>query len=235
MAMIDSMILCLVVEKSRKQGLRLMVVLFPALFGIKTILTVVEATYLPMLRPMVAPLLINGIITSSLSIMIAVLVCNTRYTEQTEENQSKINWHKPWYQWLWQFLAVAIVWMMLFVGFGAFVFLNVAKIFDPQALATYSNLDMPSWVLPFQGLRALLWVGLTLPLVTQLDGSKRNVASLTGCLFAGWIGSNLLLALDLPAGLRLAHLLEVGGESFVFGLMMVLIFSKKRKPLSTEE
>ena len=234
MAMIDTMIISLLIVKSRKNGPALMTVLFLSLFGMKTVLTVVEAVYLPMLRPLIMPLLINGLVASVLFVVIAVLVWNGGYTGSQDASQSTLNWRKPWYQWVWKLPLSALIWMVLFVVFGALVFLNVANYFDPQALANYSNMDMPSWVLGFQGLRALLWLGLTLPLIVQINGTKLQVAGLVASTFAGWMGSNLLMAVDLPAGLRFAHLLEVGGESFVFGFVIVYLLAGRQQKKSTQ-
>ena len=229
MAMIDTMLISLLIVRSRKNGPALITVLFLALFGMKTVLTVVESVYLPMLKPLIVPLLVNGLVSSLLFVVIAVLVWNAGYESSRQDNEIALNWRKPWFQWVWKLPLSAVVWMILFVVFGALVFLNVANYFDPQALANYNNLDMPSWVLPFQGLRALLWLGLSLPLIVQLSGSKFQVAGLVASTFAAWMGSNLLPALDLPAGLRFAHILEVGGESFVFGLVIVFLLAGRQQ------
>lgn len=235
MAMIDSMLISLVIVKSRKNGTALMAVLFLALFGIKTVLTVVESAYLPMLRPLILPLLINGFVASLLFVVIAVLVWNDSFTRSNEENEMVLSWRKPWSQWAWKLPLSAVIWMILFVFFGALVFLNIANYFDPQALADYGNMDMPSWVLPFQGLRALLWLGLTLPMIVQLNGTKFQVAGLVASTFAGWMGSNLLLALDLPEGLRFAHLMEVGCESFVFGSVIIFLLAGRQRMVFKEK
>lgn len=235
MAMIDAMLISLVILKSRKNGQGLMVVLFLAFFGMKTVLTVLEAAYLPMLRPLTLPLLVNGLVASSLFVVIAVLVWNSGNVSRDEVPQFSLNWRKSWFQWVWKLPLSALVWMVLFVAFGALVFLNIAGYFDPQALANYSNLDMPSWVLAFQGLRALIWLGLTLPMIVQLNGTKLQVAGLVASVFAGWIGSNLIMALDLPAGLRFAHLMEVGGESFVFGFVVILLLAGRQQKGTAQE
>ena len=236
MAMVDSMLISLVILKSRKNGPGLMAVLFLAFFGLKTVLTVLEAAYLPMLRPLILPLFVNGLVASSLFVVIAVLVWNSGNVGLDEISQSTLNWRKSWFQWVWRLPLSALVWMVLFVIFGALVFLNVASYFDPQALANYSNLDMPSWVLGFQGLRALIWLGLTLPMIVQLNGTKLQIAGLVASTFAGWIGSNLIMALDLPAGLRFAHLLEVAGESFAFGFVIIfLLAGRQQKGVAQEQ
>lgn len=228
MSMLDSLILCWVLAKSGKHGVQLAIVIFLAVFGMKILLTVIEAAYLPDLQPLVLPLLINGAIASLLWSLTAVAL-TVGFTENpiSSDGQEKPEWHQKWYQWILKPILLAIIWMVLFVFFGGVVFMNIARLIDPQALASYTNLVMPDWVLPFQGLRALLWLPLALPLLMQLYGKYNRVLFLSGSVFAVWMGSNLFMALDLPAGLRYAHLAEVMTECFVFGVLVFLIFARK--------
>ncbi len=228
MSMLDSLILCWVLAKSVKRGIRLAIVIYLAVFGMKIVLTVDEATYLPDLQPLVLPLLINGAIASLLWSLTAVALADG-FTENTESSdlQEKPEWRQKWYQWILKLLFLAVIWMVLFVFFSGVVFMNIAKLIDPQALASYANLAMPDWVLPFQGLRAILWLSLALPLLMQLYGKYNRVLFLSAFVFAVWMGSNLLLALDLQSGLRYAHLVEIMLECFVFGVLVFLIFARK--------
>jgi len=135
------------------------------------------------------------------------------------------NWNQDWFQWVYKLLFLAIIWMILF-ALGGLVFMSLAKMMDPQALANFPNLEMPAWVLPFQGLRVLVWILLALPLIKQLKGKKTNLVIVCGCLFSVWMGSNLLLALDLPTAIRFTHMVAVMVENFVFGGLTVLIFAR---------
>ncbi len=228
MAMLDSLVLCWVLAKSNKCGIHLVIVIFLAVFGMKILLTVVEATYLPDLQPIVLALLVNGAISCLLWSLTAVaLTFGFSMNTETTDLLEKPEWNQKWFQWIWKSLALAIIWMILFVVFGGVVFMNIAKMIDPQALASYANLEMPAWILPFQGLRALLWLALVLPMLMQLHGRHKQVFLLSGSVFAIWMGSNLLMALDLPVGLRYAHLAEVMAECFVFGGLVFLIFARK--------
>lgn len=228
MSMLDSLVLCWVLIKSGKRGFRLAVVIFLAIFGMKILLTVVEATYLPDLQPLVLPLLINGAIACLMWSLTAVALTDG-FTENNafSDVEEKPEWDQKWYQWILKPLLLAIIWMVLFMFFGAVVFMNIARMIDPQALASYTNLAMPEWVLPFQGLRAILWLVVALPLLMQLYGKYNQVLFLSGFVFAVWMGSNLFMALDLPVGLRYAHLAEVMIECFVFGVLVFLIFARK--------
>lgn len=230
MSLLDSLILCWVLARSSKFGLSLAFLIFLAVFGMKIVLTVVEATYLPDLRPIVSALLINGFISSWLWVLTAVAL-TVGFTEKTEifDLQEKPVWTQRWFQWILKPLLLAIIWMVLFVIFGGIVFMNIAKLINPVALSSYANLEMPAWVLPFQGLRAILWLLLTVPLLSQLYGKYNHLLFLTASMFAVWMGSNLFLALELPAGLRYAHLVEVSTSCFVFGVLVFIILARRRQ------
>jgi len=230
MAMLDSLVLCWVLAKSSKRGAALASLLFLAVFGMKFLLTAVEAVYLPDLQPIFFSLILNGSI-SSLIWSITAVALNDGFSsgEPSDENVEKPDWSQKWVQWLYKPVILAILWMILFVIFGGLIFMNLAKMIDPQALAVYSNLEMPDWVLPFQGLRSLLWLLVSLPLLMQLRGKRLSVMLLAGTTFGIWVGSNLFMALDLSAGLRYAHLAEVMLECFVFGLLVVIMYTKNKK------
>ena len=214
--------------RSGKSGIRLAVVIFLAVFGMKIVLTVVEATYLPDLQPIVLSLLINGLIASLLWSLTAVALVDG-FTDNSESSdlQEKPEWRQKWYQWILKSMLMGIIWMVLFVFFGGVVFMNIARLIDPQALAIYTNLAMPDWILPFQGLRAIIWLVFAFPLLIQLHGKYTQVLFLSASIFAIWMGTNLFMGLEIPAGLRYAHLAEVMAECFVFGALVFLIFARR--------
>jgi len=228
MSVLDSLILCWVLARSGKSGIRLAVVIFLAVFGMKIVLTVVEATYLPDLQPIVLSLLINGLIASLLWSLTAVALVDG-FTDNSESSdlQEQPEWRQKWYQWILKSMLMGIIWMVLFVFFGGVVFMNIARLIDPQALAIYTNLAMPDWILPFQGLRAILWLIFALPLLMQLHGKYTQVLFLSASIFAIWMGTNLFMAFEIPAGLRYAHLAEVMAECFLFGALVFLIFARR--------
>lgn len=225
MAVLDVLGLVIILPFCRRRGWSLVWVVFFTLFGVKTFLTVIEAVYLPMLIPLVGTLLVNGLISSLIFTVAAVFLFALFDDDQTNPVPSRVNMF--WAHWLWKIPLSSFIWMVLFALFGALVFLNLAGALDPTALAEYSNLDMPVWVLPFQGLRALLWLLLCLPFLAQLQGSKKQLFWRVGLLMACWMGSNLLAANQLPVGLLVAHLVEVFGEAFVFGAWLVLVFIRR--------
>lgn len=227
MASVDVLVLMLLLPHCRLRGLRLIGVLFTALFGVKIFLTAIESVYLPSLAPIASQITLNGLIASLVFSTAAVFILELFDSPPVAEHavsRTSMNW----YHWIWKIPLSSFIWMILFALFGALVFLNIANALDPAALSAYSNLDMPVWVLPFQGFRAMLWLFLVLPLFAQLEGPKKVLIWKVGLVMACWMSSNLLMANQLPFGLQIAHLLEVFGESFVFGLWLVLAFVNRQ-------
>ncbi|MAT41495.1 MAG: hypothetical protein CL609_04065 [Anaerolineaceae bacterium] len=228
MVMVDVFALVLLLSRCRLRGWRLIFVVFLALFGLKTFLTVIEAVYLPVLVPLTGPLMVNGLI-SSLIIVVASIFILGLYDQGDQVNNHPSRIEMNWYHWLWKLPLTSFFWMFLFALFGALVFLNIANWLDPVGLSNYSNLNMPTWVLPFQGFRAMLWLLLTLPLLAQLSGPKKQLVWLIGVVMACWMGSNLLAAGSFSLGLQVAHLVEVTGETFVFGAWLTLLFVRPER------
>ena len=182
-------------------------------FGIAYLMTAVEGVYLTELRGILAPLLVNGLITAGLFAPPAVLVHRAVETTTSERLAPSVIRSRSL---LWKLPLLALLWTLLFVLAGALVFLPVARAVAPDLLAGYA--DLPPWVLPFQAGRAILWLLLALPLLRLLRGGRIGRALTLGVLFATLMGSQLLSPNPLlPEELRLAHLLEVVLANFALG------------------
>ncbi len=238
MVFVDVAALVLLLSRCRLRGWQLIGVVFAALFGLKTFLTVIEAVYLPILVPLSATLLVNGLVSSFIFVAAAVIILGLFDAEPQSSNlPSRIG--MEWYHWLWKLPLTSFFWMFLFALFGALVFLNLATLLDPVGLSNYTNLNMPAWVLPFQGFRAMIWLFLCLPLLAQLSGSKKELVWMIGLVMGSWMGSNLLATGSFSVGLQIAHLAEVFGETFVFGVWLTFLFvqpqpitQNEKKPIS---
>ena len=226
MAVLDSLVLCWILAKSKTWGLELMGVIFLALFGIKILMTAIEAVYITELRLVVWDLIFNGLIASLLWSLTAVaMTVGFTQNEPGVDRYDRVNWNQKWHQSILKLLAIAIIWLVIFV-LGELICTSLPKLFAPPSLSNGNNLEILSWVLPLQGLRAIFWLQVAYPLIKQLSGSKIAIALLTGCIFSVWMGSTFLLAIDLLSGIRYAHLAEVLVENFIFGGLTVLIFAR---------
>ena len=208
--------------RSRWTGLRLVGAIFAVFYGVTTVMVAIEAVYLPDELPphLARQLLFNGAITAAILSPVAVLI-HGRMKATQEAEEPNLRLAMSWGQWLWRLALIALSWAVLFVFFGAVVYLPLAHELDPSALKALVSPDLPSWTLPFQMIRALIWTLLTLPVIRMLKGSWRETGFIIALLYSVLLGSNLLIPTGMPVGLQVAHLAEVCGEAFVFGWIVV--------------
>lgn len=216
------------VARSHWGGWRLALAVFLVFFASRTLLVAVETVYLAVLPTDVAVnLLPNGFVTAALAVPLAVLMHGRLPSRVARESASYPALSKK--EWLGKLLLVAILWDFCFVLFGGLVFLPLAGWLDPAGLAAYGELAMPEWLLAFQAARGAIWALLAVPLIRATGGAGIAVA----LLFAVPMSGNLLLAAEMSAGLRAAHLTEVFGGNLAFGLIVTWLFGRHHhSPLS---
>ncbi len=229
------------VVRARWSGWRLVSAVFFVFYGVTTLMIAIEGVYLPDALPpaLVLHLLVNGAITAAVFSPLAVMI-HGRMKPDEGSQQTNSRLIMPWTQWLWRLALIAFGWAVLFVVFGALVYLPLARALDPAGLQASASTDLPPWVLPFQMVRALLWTVLALPVIRMMKGSWWETGLVVALLFSILMGSNLLMPTGMSTGLQLAHLIEVFGEAFVFGWIVVGLLrgqhrtNRVRKPDSTE-
>ncbi len=238
--------------RSRWTGWRLVGAIFLVFYGVTTLMIAIEAVYLPEALPpdLVVKLVVNGAITAAVFSVLAVLI-HGRMERVEEPQETNLRLIMPWTQWVWKLALIGFSWVVLFILFGALVFLPLAGRLAPAALEEYTNMEMPAWILPFQALRAVLWTALTLPVIRMMrehalpvpsvaEGSLSKEPALSlpkgrwwetglavALLFSVLMGANLLRPTGLPVGLQVAHLVEVFGENLLFGWIVVWLLHRR--------
>jgi len=238
--------------RSRWTGWRLVSAIFLVFYGVTTLMVAIEAVYLPEALPpdLVVKLLVNGAITAAVFSVLAVLILGRmKGDKELQEPNRRLGMPfdraqgMPWTQWVWKLALIGFSWVVLFILFGALVFLPLAGRLAPAALEEYTNMEMPAWILPFQALRAVLWAALALPVIRMMREPALPVPSVaegslskgrwweTGLavalLFSVLMGANLLRPTGLPVGLQVAHLVEVFGENLLFGWIVVWLLHRR--------
>lgn len=224
MAVIDGLLMAFAISRTQLTGWRLVAAVGLLYFGLKTLLVAVEGIYLPdVLTPdLVASLLVNGATTAVIAVPVAVWLLGRRTADLPPRERA---FGRPTLLGLvWRLPLVGLLWVVLFVATGLLVFRPVATALDAATAEAYLNAfnpENPLLVLGFQLGRGMLWALLALPLLWALARSRSARGLVLGLLFAGWMGSSLLLPNDLlPAQIWLAHLLEVLMENFLFGFVV---------------
>jgi hypothetical protein len=227
-SLLQAAVLSYPILRARWSGWRLVAAIWVLFYGVTTLMVAVEGVYLPDALPpdLVWRLLVNGAITAALFSPLAVLL-HGRIRPARGSGGPNLRLVMPWSQWLWRLALIAFGWAVLFVVFGALVYLPLARALAPAALEASASPELPAWVLPFQMVRALLWTALALPVIRMTEGPWWETGLLVALLFAVLMGSNLLLPNEMPAGLRWAHLIEVAGEAFAFGWLVVGLLCRR--------
>lgn len=221
-ALLDTLVLSYFVTASRWTGLREGIAAFLLFYGVGYALTAMESVYLGELLPanVALGLLVNGAIRSAVFSLVLVWALGGK-ERQTEGATLRLA--MPIREWVWKIVAAGATWMLLFILFGAVVYLPLASILDPVGLSQEQAANLPLWLLPFQTIRGAIWVLLAMPAIIALRFGWRKTALTMGLLFAVPISANLLLPIGMSVGLQVAHFVEVFGENFVFGAFAVWI------------
>ncbi len=141
----------------------------------------------------------------------------------------------PVTQWLWKLGIIAATYVVLYWCAGYFIawqnpalrsFYGSPGDILPFWQHTLHTLKADPYLFPFQVLRAMLWTLFALPVIagSKLDAWK--TALLVGVFLGipqnlGHIVENPLLPI---ASVRLSHLIETASSTFLFGVIMTLVF-----------
>lgn len=219
---LDTLVFSYFVTASWWTGLRMRVAAFLVIYGVGYALTAMESVYLgPLLPANVAlGLVVYGGIRSAIFTLVLVWAFGRRGTQSVLTSPRLVM--RIW-EWAWKIVAAGVVWMLLFIFFGAVVYLPLAALLDPAGLAQEQAANLPLWTLPFQTIRGAIWILIGVPAIIALGAGWRKTAMTIGLLFAVPMSANLLLPIGMSNGLVIAHFLEVFGENFVFGVLAVWI------------
>jgi hypothetical protein len=231
-AFLHTAVLSFPITRSRWSGWKLVAAIFSVFYGVTTVMVAVEAAYLPEVLPpdVVLRLIVNGAIAAAIFSPLAVLIHGRMKENKGSPQETNTRLVMSWTQWVWKLALIAFSWVLLFIVFGVLVYLPLANCLAPGDLAEQASPDVPPWVLPFQAMRALLWTAVTLPVIRMMKGRWWETGLAVALLFSVLMGGNLLEPMDMSPGLQASHFVEVFGESFVFGWIVVGLFGTARRP-----
>jgi len=218
--------------KSDWSGIKLILSTFVIFYGITTLLTQIETLvfldyFSKILPPETVPkLFLQGTVVAAIFSPMAVIVHGKIRVKPYGKNNEAFNKvREQIFTLTWKFSVIAIIYVLIYISFGMFVFIPLAGEAFQQY---YSNLQLPAWIIPFQLLRGTLWGAIAYLIIRMMKGSRREVAITVAFIFSVLMGSLLLLPNPyMPEKIRLAHFVEVSTSNFLFGFMTALIFTRK--------
>ncbi|WP_202319024.1 hypothetical protein [Archaeoglobus neptunius] len=226
---LQTIVLSYPIIRSRWSGWRLVLTIFFVFYGVMTfqsqIETVVFLRYLVDIVPaeIIPMLFMHGAIVAALFSPLAVLIHGRMKTAKESQgaNQRLI---MPLTEWVWKLTLIVVIYVILYISFGMFVFKPLAgNAFQKY----YAGLQLPVWILPFQMVRAMIWTALALPIIQMMRGEWWEAGMAVALLFSVLMGSLLLLPNPyMPHTIRIAHFVEVSSSNFIFGWIVVWLLNR---------
>ncbi len=232
-SLLYTIVLSYPIIRSRWHGWPLVLFVTILFFGIMTFLsqieTIVFLKYLVDVVPVevIPKLFIQGAIVAVLFSPIAVLVHGKMRERGYFLPVHNTRLQMPPIQWVWKLALLAVIYIAIYIGFGFFVFVPLAGDAFQQF---YTGLEMPQWILPFQGVRGLIWIALAIPVIRMMKGPMWEAGIAVSLLFSVLMGAQLLLPNEfMPAVIREAHFYEIITSNFFFGWIVVWILDMGNK------
>ncbi len=221
------------IMRSTWSGWKLVLTIAVVFYGVMTFLSQIETVvFLKYLVDIVDPemipkLFIQGAIVAAMFSPIAV------WAHGKMKRSEDISLQKPdnrlvmtTSQWAWKLTLLAIIYVLIYISFGQFVFIPLA---GDAFEEFYVGLEMPQWVLLLQAVRALIWVALAIPVIRMMKGPWWEAGLAVALMFSVLMGALLLIPQDImPDAIRMAHFVEVTLSNFLFGWIVVFVLNYQR-------
>lgn len=232
MGLLQAVVIGYPVIRSNLSGWKLMLTLFFSYYAATIFMSQIEAVvflqYLVEIMPVdvTSGALLNGAIGAAIISFAAVVIF--KKAGKGEESGEKADTLKmPAGQWAWRTVVISLIYVVIYLIFGALV----AKPLGGEAFDQYyAGLQMPPWIIPFQFIRGLIWVAITLPIVLTMKG-KAWEKKLAVSLFLSVLISSLVIPPNefMPPRIQFAHFVELFTSMFLFGWLVVLILTKRKR------
>ncbi len=235
--LLNTLVLTYVILRSRWRGWRLMTTIFVVIYGVTTVMTQIEsAVFVTTLPPGMLPrlFLMGALIAAPFSVLAVVILGKPRPDTSQEEPNSRLV--MPAREWTWKLALIAIAYVTLYFTFGHFIAWQ-----NPELRAYYGAADPVTfvdgmrrmlgsrpWLIPFQVLRAMMWVAIALPVIRMMKGNWLETALALGLLFGVLMNAQLLLPNPyMPASVRMSHLMEIVPSNFLFGVLVGWLLTRR--------
>jgi hypothetical protein len=226
-AFVDTLVVTLIVLRSRWRGWRLALATAVSLYGVMTFMSQIEtAWFAPAMTTMqISSALIRGLFLQTLPlalIWVPLAVALLTWGRQPPASEAPAPpLPESWWGWAWRLAVIAVAYLALYFSFGYVVAWQ-----NPEVRALYDGGANPQVfayerLIPFQALRALLWVLFALPIIHMTRGTRWQIAVVVGLLLA--LPMNMFHAMPndlMTSSVRLSHFIETVTSNFIFGLLM---------------
>ncbi|MBS3753883.1 MAG: hypothetical protein KGY46_10925 [Anaerolineales bacterium] len=249
----NALLINLVVTQTRWRGWPLMLGLSFAFYGVQTIIGQIEAIVfltplgelwgagsIPVLT-MPPNFILGQFIVGAALAAIGVPLSVLFFRKRKRGDQPMLNTLIPKMgteQWLIKIGLIIVLYVALYFGFGYFVAWK-----NPAVQAFYQGTDPGSFLaqmrnvatetptlIPFQALRALLWIVFALPIIRMLRKNGLWGALLTGLFIS--LPMNIPHIVPnpfMPPDVRTVHFIETVPSTFIFGMLLFWLLHRPHR------
>jgi hypothetical protein len=229
-AVVNTLVISLIIVRSGWGGWRLFTAVALAWYGTMTILAQIEAYWfgpsLGISRNVPIALALSAIPVVLIVTLAAVFVWG-KARPSTALPDTLENLPGTLAEWLWKLAVVAVVYLVLYFGFGFVVAWQ-----NPALREMYGNGADPIvfnyfYLIPLQIVRSALWALFALPVIRMTRGPIWQAALLVALLFAlpMNIGHFIPNPIMPDPSVRLSHFVETATSNFIFGLALTWLLS----------
>lgn len=209
------------IGRSRLGGKSLLGVVFLAVFGLMTVLTLVEAALF--LNMTTGELLLEFLKTTVTSAVLTWLAVTLYPKSESQVVAIERGPNPPTTSsWVRRWIGVSLLYVVLYITAGLLILPLIKTWYEAQGTLEPN----PAFFFPFQIARGALFVAFVLPLVRSMSATRWQVSLATAVMIplihgvAGLIPPNPFM----PDYVRHAHILEIGWSNFVLGLLIGFLF-----------
>ncbi len=208
--------------------------LFILHFGIQWFLSQMEAWFFidsqVMSRSLIASLVLGG------AIMAFCYSVMTSFTYPEIKRQTQLGLVDKKALILNMLIAAIFIYPVIYFNFGYFIAWQSEELRNyytgtSQNQGYWSMLHhhiFGSSIYILQVLRSFIWMGLAWIMIEGYSRTQRSAMLTLGCLFAVLMNSSLLLPnAIMPDTVRLYHAIETVTSNFIWGILLVLLFTRK--------
>ena len=212
---IAAIVLAWLAERMRLRGFALGATLAVALFGIETIMSLIEAVVFNNDLRIPMATVWKGAYSGLVRDVLAGLAIALMWRGQTSETPLALG------GFAWKLPVIAVLYIVCYFVAGSFIAWQSAEV--RAYYANIGDISLP-YLIGVQFVRGLIWAGIVWLLVRAMRGGVWVKALLSG------VGLSVLMDLQLlfpnpvmPWPVRSVHMVEVGISNFVFGALAAVI------------
>jgi hypothetical protein len=229
-AAVISLVISLIVVRSRWSGWKLIGATFISWLGCMTIMAQIEtAWFAPALnipRSLAYGVALRGIVSVAILAPLTVWIWG-KAKAQLEDGESQVHLPQSPAEWTLKLAVIAVVYLALYFGFGYIVAWQNPALREMYAGGTDPVVFNQLYMTLLQIVRSALWVLFAIPVIRMTKGPLWRVALLVALLYA--LPMNIAHFIPNPVmpdpTVRLSHFIETATSNFIFGLVVTWLLN----------